>query len=78
MAFQQDRKTLLSKNEKLQKELESLKSSGGSQAARSLKKQLVDIEAEREQMLSEHGSIAAEMQQRYAKERMHAEKWKSR
>lgn len=39
-----------------------------------MKDQLKQVEAEREKMLQEHGTILAEAQQRYAKERIHCEK----
>lgn len=38
-----------------------------------LKQQLAEAEAQREKMLSDHGKIAAEMQQSYAKERVYSE-----
>ncbi|KAI1730647.1 GRIP domain-containing protein [Ditylenchus destructor] len=74
MAFQSDRRSLIQKNEKLQEEVNKLKAISGSQTVRSMKKQLAELEADREKIMSEHGALVSEVQQRYTKERIHSEK----
>lgn len=71
MAFTSDRKVLLQRVDKLRLENEQLKTNSD---LKRIKEQMARDEAEREKILSEHGSIVGEIQQRYTKERIHSEK----
>ncbi len=62
------------KNDKLAERVERLQSAACQQSLRKLKEHVKVIEADREKMLQEHGTMLAEMQQSYAKERVHCEK----
>uniref|UniRef100_A0A7E4VSW4 GRIP domain-containing protein n=1 Tax=Panagrellus redivivus TaxID=6233 RepID=A0A7E4VSW4_PANRE len=74
MAFQSDRKALITKNEQLQAQLDKLKNvSDAVGIAKALKKGLKQAENDKERMLADHGAVLAEMQSRYAKEHTHAE-----
>ncbi|KAI6191647.1 GRIP and coiled-coil domain-containing protein 1 [Aphelenchoides bicaudatus] len=70
MAFQADRKALLTKNEKLQTMIDSMQMNAASKPkdATKYKEQIRRIEEEKEKLIADHGAMLSNMQKRYAEE----------
>ncbi|KAI6205415.1 hypothetical protein M3Y94_00789500 [Aphelenchoides besseyi] len=69
LAFQSDRKALLSKNEKLQTMIDTLQMNNTkTKDLNKYKEQIRRIEEEKEKMIADHGAVLASVQKRYTEE----------